>query len=206
MSPQTFADEVLGWARWLIPLSVAISCYGGLNSSIIAASRSVDASTPEAALISFPWMPIYVDILQIPISACNVLSFKNVSKTLSNMFSPLFFSCRLFFVGSREGHLPNVLCMIHIKRFTPIPALLFNVSITYFCVFFTLNCVFSCFDHLWMLVSLMRACYKTQNNVSLCMCLSLFRVPCLCSTCLCLTFSSWSTTSVLTIGCSSACQ
>lgn len=36
---QTFGGETLSHAKWIIPIAVAMSCYSGLNSSIIAASR-----------------------------------------------------------------------------------------------------------------------------------------------------------------------
>jgi len=37
----------------------------------------------------------------------------------------LFTTSRLFFVGAREGHMPEVLSYVQVKRMTPVPAVLF---------------------------------------------------------------------------------
>lgn len=42
--------------------------------------------------------------------------------------SPHLFPIRMFYVASREGHLPEILSMIHVRKHTPLPAVIILVN------------------------------------------------------------------------------
>lgn len=76
----TFADKLLGNFSIVVPVFVALSCYGSMNGSLFALSR-------------------------------------------------------MFFVASREGQLPEVLSMIHVRRHTPLAAVILLYPMTMLLLF-----------------------------------------------------------------------
>ncbi|XP_075049327.1 cystine/glutamate transporter-like [Mixophyes fleayi] len=76
----TFAERLLGKFSLAVPIFVALSCFGSVNSGIFSVSR-------------------------------------------------------LFYVASREGHLPEILSMIHVHKHTPLPAVIVLYPLTMIMLF-----------------------------------------------------------------------
>lgn len=83
-----------------------------LSRDEILSSQAVAVTFGDKMLGTFSFlMPFFV--------ACS---------TFGSLNGAIFASSRLFFVGARQGHLPQAIALIDVKRLTPVPSLVFMVS------------------------------------------------------------------------------
>ncbi|XP_062923612.1 Y+L amino acid transporter 2-like [Mobula hypostoma] len=98
-----------------------LSYYIVLEPGIIISSKTVAMAFAEDTLGIMDW----------------AISIAVALSCYSALNASIILSSRLYFVAAHEGYLPQILAMIHVTRFTPIPALLINIHIifpAFFCV------------------------------------------------------------------------
>lgn len=133
---------------WVMPISVALSTFGGINGYLFTSSRySTNALSCIIQHQTLIFTYFYCCFFKITCITCVNMSL-----------------VRLCFSGAREGHLPYLLAMIHLKNCTPIPALLL-------CVRFTLTGLSSC------------VASKQRFSALIFSCLNLFCPTVLCHSC-----------------------
>lgn len=95
----------------LVYVVTNVAYFVVLSREEILASEAVAVTFGDRMLGMFSFlMPFFV--------ACS---------TFGSLNGAIFASSRLFFVGARAGHFPRAICLIDIKRLTPVPSLIFLV-------------------------------------------------------------------------------
>ncbi|XP_066940167.1 Y+L amino acid transporter 2-like [Macrobrachium rosenbergii] len=93
-----------------------LAYFAVLTQSEMLASNAVAVSFGNRMLGVMAWiMPFFV-----------------VCSTFGSLNGGIFASSRLFFVGARQGHLPQILALINKDNYTPVPSLLFLGFMTVF--------------------------------------------------------------------------
>nr|CAD7588770.1 unnamed protein product [Timema genevievae] len=98
----------------LVYVTANLAYFAVLTSDEMLTSTAVAVTFGDKMFSSMSWtVPVFVAL-----------------STFGGVNGILFTSARLFLVGSQEGQLPSVFSYIHIRKFTPVPSLLFTCGMS----------------------------------------------------------------------------
>ncbi|XP_028816667.1 cystine/glutamate transporter isoform X1 [Denticeps clupeoides] len=123
-----FVTEEVENPERTVPLAICISmtivtlCYVLTNVAYYTVMSAEELLASSAVAVTFAERLMGKFSMAVPI-------FVSLS-CFGSMNGCLFAFSRMFFAASREGHLPEVLSMIHIRRHTPVPAVIVLYPLT----------------------------------------------------------------------------
>uniref|UniRef100_A0A8C1TFD4 Solute carrier family 7 member 11 n=1 Tax=Cyprinus carpio TaxID=7962 RepID=A0A8C1TFD4_CYPCA len=128
-----FVTEEVENPERTVPLAICISmvivmiCYTMTNVAYYTVMSAEELLASDAVAVTFAEKLMGNFSVAVPV-------FVALS-CFGSMNGCLFAISRMFFVASREGQLPEVLSMIHIRRHTPLPAVIVLYPITLLILF-----------------------------------------------------------------------
>ncbi|KAM3926602.1 cystine/glutamate transporter-like [Leptodactylus fuscus] len=125
----TFVTEEVVNPERNIPITVIVSliivtiCYLLTNVAYYTVLTTSEVLTSEAVAMSFAEQTLP--------QISSVISILVATSCFGALNGGIFASSRMLFAASREGHWPNLFSMIHIRRHTPLPALLLMMPLIF---------------------------------------------------------------------------